>query len=309
MKENKNILFVNSKNRGIMKSNKNAFTLIELLAIIVILAIIAVITVPIILNIIENSKKGAVIDSAYGYKDAVSKYYAIELIDNPDLRLDGSYTVSDGVLSGTGINNKSIPISGTAPSGGSLIYENNTLMSGCLNVDDYMVTFSNGEVSDTKKGVCPPVISSCPGCVFRRSGYMFYSGNERTTLSPTAYTDNYTNIITDSFLGVILDNENKIYRAFACGIKDEIPFCVEGTVDGSKYLSNKDLVNSSYLYDGACNEDNDYTYCIENNIETKVYKNGKVEVKVYGEKNSYNSTLVLENGQIDYAFATPMLPI
>ena len=47
---------------------KNAFTLIELLAIIVILAIIAVITVPIILNIIENSRKGAAKDSAYGYK-------------------------------------------------------------------------------------------------------------------------------------------------------------------------------------------------------------------------------------------------
>ena len=51
-----------------MRKKKNAFTLIELLAIIVILAIIALITVPIILNIIENSRKGAAQDSAYGYK-------------------------------------------------------------------------------------------------------------------------------------------------------------------------------------------------------------------------------------------------
>ena len=36
--------------------NKEGFTLIELLAIIVILAIIAVITVPIILNVIDNSR-------------------------------------------------------------------------------------------------------------------------------------------------------------------------------------------------------------------------------------------------------------
>ena len=36
------------------------FTLIELLAIIVILAIISAITVPIVLNIIENAKKGTV---------------------------------------------------------------------------------------------------------------------------------------------------------------------------------------------------------------------------------------------------------
>ena len=61
-------MFVNSKTkRGFL--NRNAFTLIELLAIIVILAIIAVITVPIILNIIDNSKKGSTIDSALGYKD------------------------------------------------------------------------------------------------------------------------------------------------------------------------------------------------------------------------------------------------
>ena len=53
--------------------NKNAFTLIELLAIVVILAIIAVITVPIILNVIDNAKKGSIKDSVYGYKDSINK--------------------------------------------------------------------------------------------------------------------------------------------------------------------------------------------------------------------------------------------
>ena len=61
------------------KKNNMAFTLIELLAIIVILAIIAVITVPIILNIIDNSKRGAATDSAYGYKNAVEKFLYILL--------------------------------------------------------------------------------------------------------------------------------------------------------------------------------------------------------------------------------------
>ena len=76
--------------------NKNAFTLIELLAIIVILAIIAVITVPIILNVIENSKKGASIDSAYGYKDAVQKYYLSKTVTNPNQELPtGTYNIID----------------------------------------------------------------------------------------------------------------------------------------------------------------------------------------------------------------------
>ena len=58
-----------------MKNNKKGFTLIELLAIIVILAIIAVITVPIILNIIENARKGAARNSALGYADAIKLAY------------------------------------------------------------------------------------------------------------------------------------------------------------------------------------------------------------------------------------------
>lgn len=61
---------------------EKGFTLIELLAIIVILAIIAVITVPIILNIIDNAKRGAAVSSAYGYTDSITKYYLNKLSVN-----------------------------------------------------------------------------------------------------------------------------------------------------------------------------------------------------------------------------------
>ena len=57
------------------KMNKKGFTLIELLAIIVILAIIAVITVPIILNIIDEARKGAEKNSVIGYGKAVELAY------------------------------------------------------------------------------------------------------------------------------------------------------------------------------------------------------------------------------------------
>ena len=58
-----------------MKMNKKGFTLIELLAIIVILAIIAVITVPIILNIIDNARRGAEKNSVIGFGKAVELSY------------------------------------------------------------------------------------------------------------------------------------------------------------------------------------------------------------------------------------------
>ena len=56
-----------------MQKKKNAFTLIELLAVIVMLAIIAL---PVILNIIYKANKVAFKDSAYGVLNAAEYYYA-----------------------------------------------------------------------------------------------------------------------------------------------------------------------------------------------------------------------------------------
>ena len=64
------------------KMNKKGFTLIELLAIIVILAIIAVITVPIILNVIDNAKKGAAKNSVIGYGKSIELAYTQKLYDD-----------------------------------------------------------------------------------------------------------------------------------------------------------------------------------------------------------------------------------
>ena len=53
--------------------NKKAFTLIELLAVIVILAIIALIAVPIVIHIINDSKKSSEKESIKLYMDTVEK--------------------------------------------------------------------------------------------------------------------------------------------------------------------------------------------------------------------------------------------
>ena len=153
-----------------MKSKKG-FTLIELLAIIVILAIIAVITVPIILNIIENSRRGAATNSAYGYKDAVNKWYVSKLQEDSGYTLNGNYNVSDGKL-----NNIEIPLSGDKPTGGNLHYTNNVLDGGCLTIGDYKVTFdSNGSVSSTEKGSCDSsnIVLSCSGDEYLYEEYSY----------------------------------------------------------------------------------------------------------------------------------------
>jgi len=183
-----------------MKSKKNAFTLIELLAIIVILAIIAVITVPIILNIIENSRMGAVKDSAYGYKDAINKYYVTDLSENPEsnLKLSGTYIVQeDGTLKGMNVEEKTytdnleIPLSGTTPTGGYLNYENNTLKDGCLTIDEYKLTIENGEVKNTEKGKCNGMsLTACDSSNFHPSPENWFTFDE-TTNTITGFSESW----------------------------------------------------------------------------------------------------------------------
>ena len=53
---------------------KKGFTLIELLAVIVILAIIALIATPLIMDVIETSKRNSSIESVNGILDAYEQY-------------------------------------------------------------------------------------------------------------------------------------------------------------------------------------------------------------------------------------------
>lgn len=71
---------------------EKGFTLIELLAVIVILAVIALIATPIIMNVINDAKKGAFKDSAYGIIKAIelkqgSGYLSLEANDNELINL------------------------------------------------------------------------------------------------------------------------------------------------------------------------------------------------------------------------------
>ena len=63
---------------------RNAFTLIELLAVIVILAVILVIAIPRILDVIETSKKDSFKNSAQLIADTAEKKYVTNKLNNID---------------------------------------------------------------------------------------------------------------------------------------------------------------------------------------------------------------------------------
>ena len=67
-----------------MRKKKNAFTLIELIAVLVILAIIALIVTPLVMNIVKKAKDSANKRSVDGYGKAVELAVATYLLDNGD---------------------------------------------------------------------------------------------------------------------------------------------------------------------------------------------------------------------------------
>ncbi len=134
MKTKEKKSFANNKNVSSINQKKKAFTLIELLAIIVILAIIAVITVPIILNIIENSRRGVAINSAYGYKDAINEYYVGKLIGNSQQQLPNEVkNISELPVD--------LVVNGEKPTEGWIKFRNGHVIDYSLRIGEYVVNY------------------------------------------------------------------------------------------------------------------------------------------------------------------------
>ena len=119
-----------------MKEKNKGFTLVELLAVIVILALIALIATPIILNVINDAKKQAAKDSAYGYMDAVEKYIVSSELEDKSIQ-DGTYSVEE-------LNSMGVSVKGSTPDNGNIEIKEGAVKNYNLGIDGYAV--SNGEV-------------------------------------------------------------------------------------------------------------------------------------------------------------------
>lgn len=112
---------------------KKGFTLVELLAVIVILAVIATITVPIVINVIQNSKESAFVDTAHGLVVAAGTYQAEKQALKEDTTLSINYKTSSE-------SEKSVlKTSGTLPDAGELKIDDRGKVTLALWSDDARV--------------------------------------------------------------------------------------------------------------------------------------------------------------------------
>lgn len=129
---------------------KKGFTLIELLAVIVILAIIALIATPLVLNIIDNTKKKTALQSAELYLSAVEQTIVSEMISGNKIE-NGSYEITDkgNICLEQNVDNtckKELKISmkGKVANEGTIQIEDGKVTSATLKIDDKLIK-KNGE--------------------------------------------------------------------------------------------------------------------------------------------------------------------
>jgi len=136
---------------------RKGFTLIELLAVIVILAIIAVIATPIIVGIIEDSRKAAFERSVEGIIHATDIDFGTQEVLSSD-----PYTISNGVLNKT----LKTPIKNIDGFNGKIVYDEKGNSTYAIYNDKWCMTKVNGVITTTDyvEGECIIVIPTEESC-------------------------------------------------------------------------------------------------------------------------------------------------
>ena len=134
--------------------------------------------------------------------------------------------------------------------------------------DDEIIEFDNDDNGPAdEKTVTVEEVINCDGCVY---AYFSDEGDKAktlgATLSPGDYTKDINNLKTaggkqrHNFFGLVLSG-NTISRAYACILKDNKIYCIEGSTNGAYHNSNIAILNKIFT-NGQCktiSDGNTYT--------------------------------------------------
>ena len=124
------------------------FTLIELLAVIVILAIIALIAVPIVIHIIDDSKKSSEKESIKLYLDTVEKMVAKKQMKDPKFN-PKTCTIGNKKITCDSEVEVDIEMKGETPNSGTIFFSNGKLYSAInLDLNGKKFKLENGEIKE-----------------------------------------------------------------------------------------------------------------------------------------------------------------
>ena len=272
------------------RKKKKGFTLLELLAVIIILAIIALIATPIVMRVIENSKKAAAERGAENYVRAVETQ-ALALRGQGTI-LEGTYGInSNGNLcpnnaASCGENEIKIEMNGTKPSSGSVVILNGKVVasganntSTTLTIGDYTATIAeNGSATATKNE---------SGASTSRY-YHWGTGNISGGLPTTNIDTNLSNINTNGhpfYLAFDSEDGETIDAAYVCFLRNNTEYCIQGDDGETTFSDNQNILDTAFpscsLFEGTYNCSADdlsvYEYSKESYEHNSVHASGGLE--------------------------------
>ena len=153
--------------------------------------------------------------------------------------------------------------------------ENTSTNNNAYNNDSDDVIIDDDEIIDIDDADNVPLdngpvvvneVINCDGCVF---AYFSDEGDKAKTLGSTLSSDEYTTDINNlktsggkqrhNFFGLVLSG-NTISRAYACILKDDKIYCIEGSTNGAYHNSNIAILNKIFT-NGQCKTISDgHTY-------------------------------------------------
>ena len=221
-------------------NRKKGFTLIELLAVIIILAIIALIATPIIMRVIENSKKGTAERSAENYLHQVETQAMAQRTEGTIL--DGTYGInSNGNLcpnnaASCGENEIKIEMNGTKPSSGSITVSSTGKVQSTgtrIVIGDYTATINESGSATAKKYTQK----------FKPQYYSWMSGSigdnlpsDKTFIPAFDY---------DFYLGLDSEDGETVSVAYACFVRNGNEYCLNVN-DEDAYGGSKDVIREAF---------------------------------------------------------------
>ncbi|GEM_PF-2167194 len=137
-----------------MKVNRRGFTLIEILAVIVILAVLAVITIPIVMGIIEETRKNRFLENVKSIVTSVEQYNS-----EHDMKAIGQYVVNQTdiqYIEDKAFDTKMIPVKGTFDGSGLMSLNKSGVVRLQVENDTWCVFGTNKDYK-IEKGKCSEV--------------------------------------------------------------------------------------------------------------------------------------------------------
>ena len=266
--------------------NKKGFTLIELLAVIVILAIIALITAPIILGVIENARKDAAKDKAWGTISAVRLAYTQDQTKEGNYKLGTPVDFSNKPAL---VGSVQVKASGELPASGTVtIREDGSIIAQNLKFGNYTCSTVKSETDNTidpNNMVCVKGDGSGVTPSTLKTVYAYHYDTKHIGDKVTDYKMNYRDLSSSGFFKYDIDSEDIIQNAYVCykyTFIDE-PVCMQGYQDSegnTYYNQNKALLESLKptfeSNGGSCTTG---VYCVAEGVRIWADSNGEVVSK------------------------------